>query len=391
MRVTRLLAPLAAPAAALQLLPLVVLAGLLVLGIFQIPDIKPALIGLPALAAAFSRHPWYPLAVGGVTVIASYGLTAEDGQALATTETTTRAVSIAVVSVLGALGVVIRERQGRALTQTRMVAEAVQSVLARPIPARVGPVRAAVHYTAAHAYAKIGGDLYEVLPTRFGVRAVVGDVQGKGLDAIGTAAALLGAFREAAHDEPGLSALARRLAEPLGSARGGDGERFVTAVLMSVHPDGTAEVVNCGHPSPLLVRGTGAPCPLDPPDRVPPLGILPPGQVDPPVLSLRLRPGDRVLLYTDGVIEARNPAGTFYPLTERLPHVLRDDPGETLEQLSADVLAHVGSRLDDDAAMVLLQYAPQPGRPGAPSGEKPGRPAAVTPAPDGATARQAAD
>lgn len=390
MRVTRLLAPLAAPAAALQLLPLVVLAGLLVVGIFQIPDIKPALIGLPALAAAFSRHPWYPLAVGGVTVIASYGLTAEDGLALATAEATTRAVSIAVVSVLGALGVVIRERQGRALTQTQLVAEAVQSVLARPIPARVGPVRTAVHYTAAHAYAKIGGDLYEVLPTRFGVRAVVGDVQGKGLDAIGTAAALLGAFREAAHDEPGLSALARRLAEPLGSARGGDGERFVTAVLMSVHPDGTAEVVNCGHPSPLLVRGTAAPCPLDPPDRVPPLGILPPGQVDPPVLSLRLRPGDRVLLYTDGVIEARDPAGTFYPLTERLPRVLRDDPGETLEQLSADVLAHVGSRLDDDAAMVLLQYAPQPGRPGAPSGGQPGRPAAVMPAADGA-ARQAAD
>jgi serine phosphatase RsbU (regulator of sigma subunit) len=268
-----------------------------------------------------------------------------------------------------------------------MVAEAVQSVLARPIPARVGPVRTAVHYTAAHAYAKIGGDLYEVLPTRFGVRAVVGDVQGKGLGAIGTAAALLGAFREAAHDEPGLSGLARRLAEPLGSARGGDGERFVTAVLMTVHPDGTAEVVNCGHPSPLLVRGTGPPCPLDPADRVPPLGILPPDQVDPPVLSVRLRPGDRVLLYTDGVIEARDPAGTFYPLTERLPHVLRDDPGEALEQLSADVLAHVGSRLDDDAAMVLLQYSPQPDRPGEPSGGQPGRPAAATPAADGAAAR----
>ncbi len=57
MRVTRLLGPLAAPAAALQLLPLVVLAGLLVVGIFQIPDIKPALIGLPALAAAFTGTP----------------------------------------------------------------------------------------------------------------------------------------------------------------------------------------------------------------------------------------------------------------------------------------------------------------------------------------------
>ncbi|HEU5420122.1 MAG TPA: PP2C family protein-serine/threonine phosphatase [Streptosporangiaceae bacterium] len=375
MRVTRWLAPLAAPASALQLVPVVVLAGLLVLGVFQIPDIKPALTGMPALAAAFSRHPWYPLAVGGFTLIVSYVLTAEDSQALDTAEATATAVAITVVSALGALGVVIRERQGLALTQTRMVAEAVQSVLARPIPDRIGPVRAAVHYTAAHAYAKIGGDLYEVVQTRYGVRAVVGDVQGKGLDAIGTAAALLGAFREAAHEEPGLPELARRLAEPLERAPGGDGERFVTAVLMGISPDGSAQLANCGHPSPLLLRGSEPPRALDPASRVPPLGILPPDQVRPPVLPVTLQPGDRVLLYTDGVIEARDPAGAFYPLTERLPRTLRDDPGEALERLSDDVLRHVGSRLDDDAAMVLLEYAPLPGGPGELATARPGAPA----------------
>jgi serine phosphatase RsbU (regulator of sigma subunit) len=44
------------------------------------------------------------------------------------------------------------------------------------------------------------------------------------------------------------------------------------------------------------------------------------------VLPLRLQPGDQILLYTDGVIEARDSAGNFYPLAERLPRQLQDDP-----------------------------------------------------------------
>ena len=341
------------------MVPIVVLLGAYSLGVSLLPGIKPALTAVPALAAAVSRHAWYPLVVGGIAVIVSYALTAHDGQSFQDVRATTRASAIAVVSVLGSLAVIIRERQEQVLTQTRMVAEAVQRVLARPIPDRIGPMRAAVHYSAAHAYAKIGGDLYEVLQTRYGVRAVVGDVQGKGLDAVETAAAMLGAFREAAHEEPALDRLARRLAEPLDRMPGRDGEAFVTAVLMGVGRDAIAEVVNCGHPSPLLLRNTETPRGLDPPERVPPLGVLPPDQVRPPVLSLPLRPGDRILLYTDGVIEARDPAGNFYPLAERLPWQARDDPGETLRRLNRDVLRHVGRKLDDDAAMVLLEYAPQ--------------------------------
>jgi serine phosphatase RsbU (regulator of sigma subunit) len=77
------------------------------------------------------------------------------------------------------------------------------------------------------------------------------------------------------------------------------------------------------------------------------------------VLSVPLRPGDRILLYTDGVIEARDPAGNFYPLAERLPRHGQDDPDEALRRLNGDVRRHVGRRLADDAAMMLLQYAPQ--------------------------------
>jgi serine phosphatase RsbU (regulator of sigma subunit) len=217
-----------------------------------------------------------------------------------------------------------------------------------------------VHYSAANAYARIGGDLYEVLDTPFGVRAIVGDVQGKGLDAIETAAALLGAFREAAHYEPDLSRLARRLAEPLDRTPGGDGERFVTAVMICVNGGATAQIVNCGHPSPLLQRASEPPRDLDPPARIPPLGVLSPAQVSPPVRTLPLLPGDRILLYTDGVIEARDPAGNFYPLAERLPRSTHADPAESLRLLIGDVLRHVGSNLSDDAALVLLQYSPEP-------------------------------
>jgi serine phosphatase RsbU (regulator of sigma subunit) len=349
---------LAARTAAL-ILPVIALVSVFALGMSLLPGIKPALSAIPALAAAVSRRAWYPVAVGGATVIVSYLLTAHDGQSLLDVRATTRACAIAVISALGYLAVIIRERREQALTQIRMVAETVQRVLARPIPDRIGPMRAAVHYSAAHAYAKIGGDLYEVLQTRYGLRAVVADVQGKGLDAVGTAAAMLGTFREAVHQEPTLDRLARRLADRLDRTPGHGGEQFVTAVLMGVRSDAIAEVVNCGHPSPLLLRNTEPPRSLDPPSRVPPLGVLPPDQVRPPVLSLPLRPGDRILLYTDGVIEAQDPAGNFYPLAERLPRHGRDDLGEALRRLNRDVLRHVGRRLADDAAMVLLQYAPQ--------------------------------
>ncbi len=352
----------AARIAALEILPVIVLVILLALGMSRLGDLKPALTAAPALAAAVSRRAWYPLAVGGAAVIVSYVLTEYDGGSFQDARATTRACAIAVVSALSSLSVIIRERLEWSLAQTRMVAETVQRVLARPIPGRIGPMRAAVHYTAAQEYAETGGDLYEVLQTPYGLRAVMGDVQGKGLGAVETAAAVLGAFREAAHLEPTLDRLAKRLAGPLDRMPGHDGEQFVTAVLIGVHDDGIAEIVNCGHPSPLLLRDTESARSLDPPARVPPLGVLLPDQVCPPVLSLRLWPGDRVLLYTDGVIEARDPAGNFYPLTERVPRYAARDPGEALWRLNRDVLRHVGRRLDDDAAMVLLEYAPQPAK-----------------------------
>lgn len=133
----------------------------------------------------------------------------------------TRQNFLTLTSIAGVTGAMLasalRERKERELHDVRTVAEVAQRVLLRPVPRRIGPVHASVSYISASAQARIGGDLYEVVTTPAGARVIVGDVQGKGLDAVETAAVVLGAFREAAFDEPDLPGVALRLERALGS------------------------------------------------------------------------------------------------------------------------------------------------------------------------------
>ncbi|GAA1411401.1 PP2C family protein-serine/threonine phosphatase [Kitasatospora putterlickiae] len=327
--------------------------------------VEPALTAVPALAAVVSRRTWYPLAIGACTEAAAF-LMAFHNDVLGESVHSATVFAIVLVAAIGWVSATLRLRQERLLADAQLVASIARRVLLRPVPDRVGTVRAAVHYAAAAAHARIGGDLYEVVNTRHGVRAVVGDVRGKGLGAVETAAAVLGAFREAAHQEAALDRVAGWLADSLDRAlhendHPGVEEEFVTLVLIGVGPDGTAEIVNCGHPAPLLLRGTEAARPLELAETVPPLGVLDPADVRPPVHRVPLIPGDRVLLFTDGVIEARDRAGAFYPLAERLPRCADGGgPVDVLRRLHEDVVRHVGRQLGDDAAMLLLQYEPPP-------------------------------
>jgi hypothetical protein len=118
-----------------------------------------------------------------------------------------------IVAITGASMVASRLRieRERELADVRLVAEAAQRVLLRPVPRQAGNMRVALSYTSAEAKARIGGDLYEVATTPQGVRLLIGDVQGKGLDAVETAAWVLGAFREAAYDKDELSAVAEQM------------------------------------------------------------------------------------------------------------------------------------------------------------------------------------
>lgn len=271
---------------------------------------------------------------------------------LGTRRVVTAMAAVACVTATGLLAVAMRERRERELADVRAVAEVTQRVLLRPVPERAGPLRVAVSYTSATAQARIGGDLYDVVVTGDRVRVIVGDVQGKGLEAVGTAAVVLGAFREAAHDERDLRDVGARLERS--ADRELHGGKFVTAVLAELRGDGTALVLNYGHPAPLLVGADGTSRFAEPRERALPLGLGVHETAGPAARPVPFGPGDRLLLYTDGVSEARDRHGDFYPLPARA-RLLRDGaPGTALKALRGDLVKHAGGPLHDDAAMLLV-------------------------------------
>ncbi|MEV8088301.1 PP2C family protein-serine/threonine phosphatase [Streptomyces nigra] len=260
----------------------------------------------------------------------------------------------ALVIITAACGLTsaLRGRRERVLAAVRSVAEAAQHALLQPVPSTVGPFQVAVRYSAAAAEARIGGDLYALVSTPYGVRLIVGDVRGKGLPAVGTAALVVGVFREAAHDEPDLLDVVARIERSLARNLGPDD--FVTAVVAGYPRTGELEVVNCGHAPPLLVRDSAV-VPVEPDRPAPPLGLRGLSGETPDLHVLPFTDGDQLLLYTDGVTEARNHDREFYPLAEGLARHTCDDPAETVTSLHGELLHHVGGHLHDDAALLLLR------------------------------------
>ncbi|WP_328537929.1 PP2C family protein-serine/threonine phosphatase [Streptomyces sp. NBC_00344] len=309
----------------------------------------PLLVVGPALAAALNR-PYVVLAIGLLAVALGAVLGVRSGAPGA--EQAIVLSALAAVILASSLESVLRCRRERILADVRSVAEAAQHALLRPVPSVVGDFQVAVRYSAAAAEARIGGDLYALVPTQYGIRLIVGDVRGKGLPAVGTAALVLGVFREAAYDEPDLVDVVARIERSLARNLGADD--FVTAVVVGYPGDGTMEVVNCGHVSPLLVSARGITA-VETARPAPPLGLGAIGGEPPSVQVLPFTDGDQLLLYTDGVTEARDQKREFYPLTERLAEHLSDDPHGTLDPLHQELLAYVGGRLHDDAALLLVR------------------------------------
>ncbi|WP_192829678.1 PP2C family protein-serine/threonine phosphatase [Streptomyces galbus] len=260
--------------------------------------------------------------------------------------------ALAAVTLASGLAAALRGRRERVLAAVRSVAEAAQHALLQPVPGVVGPFQVAVRYSAAAAEARIGGDLYALVPTPYGVRLIVGDVRGKGLPAVGVAALVLGVFREAAYEEPDLLAVVDRIERSL--ARNLRCDDFVTAVVAGHAEPDRLELVNCGHAPPLLVHGDDV-VPVEPALPAPPLGLRALTGETPALQTLPFADGDQLLLYTDGVTEARDRDREFYPLTERLAHHLSEEPTHTLTALHTELLKHVGGRLHDDAALLLLR------------------------------------
>ncbi|MHC3474788.1 PP2C family protein-serine/threonine phosphatase [Streptomyces sp. 7R007] len=265
----------------------------------------------------------------------------------------TAMASVAGVTGIGIGAAVSRSRREAELASVRSIAEVAQRVLLRPVPRTAGPLQAAVSYTSAVAEARIGGDLYEMVASPHGIRVIVGDVQGKGLAAVETAAVVLGAFREAAHDESDLVGLGERLERSV--ARELEGEKFVTAILAEIGSDHGAVFLNYGHPAPMVVRQGGVDFP-EPHAYALPLGLGGHGGDGPKPYWVDFTPGEQLLLYTDGVTETRDAEGAFYPLGDRAHLLDEPDADQALATLREDLVRHAGGPLHDDAAMLLLRY-----------------------------------
>ncbi|MGJ5756115.1 stage II sporulation protein E [Streptomyces puniciscabiei] len=343
---------------ALLLLPVVLIVVITVVDM-QTPTnvhLGPALVIAPALTVSFAG-PRTTAAIGGLALAAQVVIGVTHG-GLGTTNHVVQIITLAVLTVLLVLYSALRERRQAQLAQVRTVAEAAQHVLMWPLPEQIGPLRIASLYLAAEDEAQIGGDLYAATRYDGGVRVMIGDVRGKGLSAIGEAALLLGAFRESAHRHIPLAELAAlleqsvtRYAEDLDPPEEA-GERFATALLVEIPDrDPVTRMTSCGHPPPLLLSpGHAVTVPSLHPS--PPLGVH--GGTDHTLDVFSFEPGDTLLLYTDGVVEARDANGRFYPLSERVAHWTDDSPEALMHHVRRDLLAHAGGRLGDDAALIAV-------------------------------------
>lgn len=194
---------------------------------------------------------------------------------------------------------------------------------------------------------EIGGDFYDAVNTEDGLAVVVADVSGKGVSAALLANTLQGMVYShliARMPLPDITAAVNRF-----FTQKHLGEKYATVILVRINRSGELEYVNCGHVPPLLVSGGDVTRPEH--------GNLPVGLLADAVYEgdhVRLKPGDRFILVTDGVTEAENCQGQFFD-NERLEAVAAKTP--TMEDIFAAVNDFCGGTpLGDDCTVVELVY-----------------------------------
>ncbi|MEU8717943.1 PP2C family protein-serine/threonine phosphatase [Streptomyces sp. NPDC048663] len=325
----------------------------------------PFLIIAPALSACCAG-PWVTAVIGVLAEAALLIVSVFHG-GLTTANHVAQLVALAVLSALMVFVSRVHERRSRELGQVRLVADTTQQILLRPPPRRIGSLRMAWLYLAAEEEARIGGDLLAVARADHPcTRVLIGDVRGHSLASAGEALLATNAFREGAHRYASLPELVtavedsvcRNLEEVADTAHD-PGEHFITAVFLDIPDSGThVEMMNCGHPPPLLIRGAQQVTALDSRRQTPPLGLCTLVARKDRTDRFSFETGDMLLLYTDGVIEASSPSGDFYPLAERVASFRASSPDTLLHHIHQDLLAHTGEQLTDDAALLVLERVP---------------------------------
>jgi serine phosphatase RsbU (regulator of sigma subunit) len=206
----------------------------------------------------------------------------------------------------------------------------------------------------------VAGDSIDYAVDYGRARVAMFDAMGHGLRSAQLGSLAVGAYRNGRRSGHSNADIAKSMDDVLASAFGG--ESFVTAILADLDTDtGRLEWVNAGHPEPLLLRHGRLVRHLHA-DPVPPLGLGFTGQQAAIATgSERLQPGDRVLFYTDGAVEARSPQGNFFGVHRLadliLRHIADGMPApETMRRTIQALLAYHDEQLDDDSSLLLLEW-----------------------------------
>jgi serine phosphatase RsbU (regulator of sigma subunit) len=336
-----------------RLLPLGALGIATVLQVFSRDPLRAGIaMTVVPLLAAFVLGPFWTAIISAIAlVLIAAPLPIAEGF---------DAIDVMVVTVVFAAAVSvswIRQRFEAGLVTMFSVSEAAQRAVLPDLPERVGDLVCAGLYHSAQRGARIGGDLFDLRPSPFGARMILADVQGHGLGAVGTAAMVLSVFHEAILDEEDLGRIAWRLERRIldDAAHGFVPELFASVLLAEFSKDSDElRLLSCGHPSPLLLRA----------ERVEEVDLKPA-----PVLGLRMeeprRPGeatcvafgpdDTLLAFSDGLLEARDAAGHYYPLAQHLNGLVAPaSPGRLVEFVWEDV-ARFATKMNDDVSILAIR------------------------------------
>jgi serine phosphatase RsbU (regulator of sigma subunit) len=264
-----------------------------------------------------------------------------------------QSLAIETSTVLENARLMSQEREKRRIEQELAVAREIQrSLLPSSLPAH-GWFRAVGSSQACY---QVGGDYYDVMElseSQWG--AVVADVSGKGVTAALLTSLLQGAFFATAGDKSPLSEVMSRINKYV--CERSQLRNYATVFYTTVDRAGVARWINAGHCPPLVVRAAGGVEPL--PASGCPVGLFPMSPFGQE--QIQLRPGDKMVIYTDGVSEAENPGGQQFSeerLTELVQHYSKV-PAAELHKAIIDAVGvfTAGASQNDDLTLLILEYS----------------------------------
>lgn len=293
---------------------------------------------------------WLPLTEGseriGVLEL-THPTWSDEHEALS--EQVLRVLVLVLVSKRRYTDVVLRSRRAEPLS----LAAEMQWDLLPPLTLSTASVSVSGILEPAYS---IGGDSFDFALNPGRLEFAIIDAVGRGMAAVLMSVTAINSLRNARREGASLEAAYRDTDEFIDRHFGV--ADFVTAQIGALELDtGELTWVNAGHPLPLLVRDGKYVGPLTCRPSLP-LGLG--GQLR-ELGSDRLQRGDRVLFYTDGVIEARDGDNTQFGIERLADFLVRAtldgvSPAETLRRLSGSIMDYDGAELDDDATLFLLEY-----------------------------------